>query len=241
MIFVVITIFLLNIVLITNNINTFLVIFFNIFAATVLYFSFKFQSIKSHRISSKHLSPDEYLKKVDKIISNTKSFKTKNALMITKAEALLYKGNFNEAKNLLEKINIHELPSYSKALYYNNYLFLLIQHKDVINAKIYYDRHKYDLNKESKRGRYSNAIKHTLASYFYLLGDLEKSKKLLYQINSENISKINQVELNYLSCLIKIKEGKTEEAKEMYEELTSFAPEDFYLNVAIDKIVKNQK
>lgn len=163
-------------------------------------------------------NPDLFLKEVERDIRFAFTRRYRNMLLVNKSAGLIYKGDFEDAVNLLKSIKPERFPRKIKLLYYNNLLSGLFLLERLDEAKELFNKHQKMFYEKSGSKLLDMAVKSTLAVYEMYFGSLNTSRRMLEELLNEKLSDLHRATMLYYIGLIELKEGKLDEAKKRFEE-----------------------
>lgn len=156
---------------------------------------------------------EDFFIEVDKAIETTQDKRMKASFQQLKAVRLIRKGSFEESIKLLSAIEMKPQNKIRKVLLLNNLLCAYLLSSQLERAKELLDSNPEFRGYSSWNRMVGIAIKNTLATYEFYLGDLQKSKTTFIELLDEKMNDEHMASNYYFLGQIDLREGKNEEAK----------------------------
>lgn len=154
---------------------------------------------------------DSFLKEIDKDIGKARGKRLKSTLMPNKAAGLAYKGQWDVAISLLNSIDQSALNQNGQILYYNNLLWLLLMAERFDKARKLLSEHPDVLASKTKDDQLNDALKGTLATYEFYLGDVNKSREIFADLLKPEQPTIVRAVRQYFLGMLDLKQGRAQE------------------------------
>lgn len=135
---------------------------------------------------------ERYMNEIQEAINKTKNKTHKLCLSINMAVGYSAKGEYKKAIDYMLNLNIKDLNSTIKAVYYNNLAYFYCEANNLQGAIKAYSQGEKFINKLLKDPYYCATFLNTKGAIEYLIGHLAESEKLFEE------SKLQQVAGNHL-------------------------------------------
>jgi tetratricopeptide (TPR) repeat protein len=160
-------------------------------------------------------NPELFLKKIDKFIFRTKDKKNLMLLKISKGAALSQLGRFEDSYIITKSVDTNLLKGTEKIVYYNNLLYDLLLMGRYGEAKEFYIVNSDVFSEKITNVQLLTAIKETLATYEFYLGDIAISEQKFNELlNNKHLSKHQKSSIYYHLGLIYIRYNNINKAIE---------------------------